>query len=154
MQPGNPGTSPDRRCRENGKGRSGTPDLAAGKQLGRMARPGGSDVEELVLLAQQLPGTYQQLIANEASRRRLEWADLIARITSHICGLAALLILAAVSWHAIDRGASTQGASIICTGAVSIVSLFVTKRTISMKHGRSPQSEPAHDKKAGRHHHG
>jgi hypothetical protein len=89
-----------------------------------------------------LPGAYQQLMANEASRRRLEWADLVAQITGHICGLAALLILAAVSWHAIDRGAFIQGASIICTGAVSIVALFVTGRTTSRKPGRSPLPEP------------
>jgi hypothetical protein len=41
---------------------------------------------------------------------------------------AALSFLAAISWHAIDRGAAVARASIICTGAVSIVAIFVTGR--------------------------
>jgi hypothetical protein len=90
-------------------------------------------------------------MANEASRRRLEWADLTAQITGHICGLAALLVLAVVSWHAIDRGAFIQGASIICTGAVSIVALFVTGRTASRKPGRSSLPEHGRDEQGGRH---
>jgi hypothetical protein len=152
MQPGNPESSPDRRYRENGKDRPRTLGLAAEKQPCQALGLSGHDVEDLALLANQLPGAYQQLIANEASRRRLAWAELIAQITAHICGLAALLILAAVSWHAIDRGASTQGASIICTGAVSIVSLFVTRRTTSLKHSKMPRPEPGRNKKANHHH--
>ncbi len=151
MQPGKPDQAPDRRHRENGEDRPGEQGLAAAKQPGQLARFGGCTVEDLAFLAQQLPGAYQQLVANEASRRRLEWADLAAQITGHICGLAALLILAAVSWHAIDRGAFIQGASIICTGAVSIVALFVTGRTTSRKPGRSPLPEPRRDEQTSRH---
>jgi hypothetical protein len=80
------------------------------------------------MLAERAPGAYKQLMAREASRRRLEWAGFAAQAAGHLCGLAALVVLAAVAWHAIDRGASTQGASIICTGAVSVVALFVTGR--------------------------
>ena len=104
MQPGKPDPSPDRRHRENGEDRTGEPGSAAAKQAGRPVRFGGCTVEDLAFLAHKLPGAYQQLMANEASRRRLEWADLTAQITGHICGLAALLVLAVVSWHAIDRG--------------------------------------------------
>ena len=43
-------------------------------------------------------------------------------------GLVALGCLTVIAWHAIDRGNATQGASIICTGAVSIVAVFVTGR--------------------------
>lgn len=99
----------------------------------------GYAVKDLALLAQQVPDAYRELLASEASRRRLDWADLIVQATGHICGLVALVILAAVSWHAIDCGASTQGASIICTGAVSIVAVFVTGR---MNKGRSIPSPP------------
>lgn len=150
MQPGKPDPFPDRRHRENDEERPGKLGLVAEKQSGRAVRFGGCTVEDLAFLAQQLPEAYQQFMANEASRRRLEWADLIAQITGHLCGLAALLILAAVSWHAIDRGASTQGASIICTGAVSIVALFVTGRTTSRKNSKSPLPEPGRDKQASR----
>jgi hypothetical protein len=152
MQPGKPDPSPDHRHRENGEERPRKIGLIAEKQSGRLVRFGGCTVEDLAFLAKQLPGTYQQLMANEASRRHLEWADLIAQIIGHICGLAALLILAAVSWHAIDRGASTQGASIICTGAVSIVALFVTGRTTSRKYSKSPLPEPGRDEQASRNH--
>jgi hypothetical protein len=150
MQPGKPDPSLDRPYRENGEERPRKIGLVVEKQSGRAVRFGGCTIEDLAFLAQQLPGAYQQLMANEASRRRLEWADLIAQITGHICGLAALLILAAVSWHAIDRGASTQGASIICTGAVSIVALFVTGRTTSRKYSKSPLPEPGGDKQTSR----
>ena len=146
MQPGKPDPSPDRPYREDGEKRPRKIGLVAEKQSRHAVRFGGCTVEDLAFLAQQLPGAYQQIMANEASRRRLEWADLIAQITGHICGLAALLILAAVSWHAIDRGASTQGASIICTGAVSVVALFVTGRTTSRKYSKSPLPEPGRDK--------
>lgn len=85
-------------------------------------------IDDLARLAERAPGAYKQLMARESSRRRLEWAGFVAQAVGHLCGLAALVVLAAVAWHAIDRGASTQGASIICTGAVSIVALFVTGR--------------------------
>jgi hypothetical protein len=85
-------------------------------------------IDNLAMLAERAPGAYKQLMAREASRRRLEWAGLMAQAAGHLCGLAALVVLAAVAWHAIDRGAPTQAASIICTGAVSIVALFVTGR--------------------------
>lgn len=85
-------------------------------------------IDDLAMLAERAPGAYKQLMARETSRRRLEWAGFVAQAAGHLCGLAALAVLAAVAWHAIDRGASTQGASIICTGAVSIVALFVTGR--------------------------
>ncbi len=150
MQPGKPDLSPDHRHRENGQERPRKLGLVAEKQSGRSVRLGGCTVEDLAFLAQQLPGAYQQLMANETSRRHLEWADLIAQITGHICGLAALLILAAVSWHAIDRGASTQGASIICTGAVSIVALFVTGKTASRRYSKSARPESGRDKQSSR----
>lgn len=85
-------------------------------------------IDDLAMLAERVPGAYKQLMARETSRRRLEWAGFVTQAAGHLCGLAALVVLAAVAWHAIDRGASTQGASIICTGAVSIVALFVTGR--------------------------
>jgi hypothetical protein len=113
-----------------------------GKSSKHASRLGGYTVDNLALLAEQVPDAYRELIASEASRRRLDWADLIAQVTGQICGLVALLILAAVSWHAIDCGASTQGASIICTGAVSIVALFVTGRMTKSRSSQLPSAKP------------
>lgn len=83
---------------------------------------------DLAILAEQAPCVYRDMMANEPNWRRLAWANLIAQIIGHIFGLAALSILAATAWHAINLGAAAQGASIICVGAVSIVAVFVTGR--------------------------
>jgi len=83
---------------------------------------------DLVILAEKAPEAYRELMAEKRNWRRLEWADPIAQTIGHLSGIIALFILAAISWHAIDRGDATQGASIICTGAVSIVAVFVTGR--------------------------
>jgi hypothetical protein len=89
-------------------------------------------VRELSLLAQKAPGAYQDLISqkqlDQQHRRRIAWAGFICQIVGHVCGLIALLVLAVVAWHALDLGDATQGAAIICTGAASIVAVFVTGR--------------------------
>jgi hypothetical protein len=115
----------------------------AGKPFQRPDVPGDLDVPEFKLLKEKAPEVYQALMVDWPSerrhQRRLDWAELIAQIIGHLSGLAALFILAAISWHAIDRGAATQGASVICTGAVSIVAVFVTGRLTSGRaHSRSP----------------
>jgi len=94
----------------------------------------GCRVDELATMAKRAPDAYKHLLAYEASARRLEWAGFMTQIAGHVCGLVALVVLAAVAWHAIDQGAATQGASIICTGAVSIVALFVTGRLTINSH--------------------
>jgi len=91
------------------------------------AEPDGS---WLVLLAERAPEEFKALAR---TRARLEWADLIAQAMGNLSALVALAILGAISWHAIDRGAATQAASIICTGAVSIVAVFVTGRLTSKR---------------------
>jgi hypothetical protein len=59
-----------------------------------------------------------------------------------LSGLVALVLLTAIAWHAIDRGDATQGASIICTGAVSIVAVFVTGRlTSGDKRGKTDKNK-------------
>jgi hypothetical protein len=88
---------------------------------------------ELALLAQNAPRTYDKLMRAERHQRWHDWADLIAQGVGHVAGLAALSILALVAWHAFDLGDATQGAAIICTGAVSIVTVFVTGRLTSRR---------------------
>jgi|HubBroStandDraft_1064217.scaffolds.fasta_scaffold91124_2 hypothetical protein len=88
--------------------------------------------QAVVALRENAPEIYERFIkAKEAEwrhLRRLAWADLLAQLIGHLSGLVALGCLTVVAWHAIDRGNATQGASIICTGAVSIVAVFVTGR--------------------------
>lgn len=88
--------------------------------------------QELLLLAEKAPDVYRELMdqkkLDQRYRRRMAWATLLAQEVGHVCGLIALLILAAVAWHALDLGDAAQGAAIICTGAVSIVAVFVTGR--------------------------
>jgi hypothetical protein len=116
--------------------------LAAGEPARRADMPGELDAPEFKLLKEKAPEVYQALMVDWPSerrhQRRLDWADLVAQIIGHMFGLAALFILAAISWHAIDRGDPTQAASMICTGAVSIVAVFVTGRLASGRaHTRS-----------------
>jgi hypothetical protein len=86
----------------------------------------------LATLREKAPEIYERFIrakqADWRHQRHLHWADQIAQVIGHLSGLIALGCLTAVAWHAIDRGDATQGASIICTGAVSIVAVFVTGR--------------------------
>src|SRR4051812_41732040 len=95
-------------------------------------RGGEFTVEELSLLFEKAPEAYRELMAQKVReqkhRQRVASVDLIAQTVGHLCGLASVSILAFVSWHAFDRDAPTQGAAIICTGAVSIVAVFVTGR--------------------------
>jgi hypothetical protein len=94
----------------------------------------------LSLLRENAPEIYDRFIKAEMTewrhRRRLGWADLAAQVIGHLSGLVALVVLGAISWHAIDRGDATQGASIICTGAVSIVAVFVTGRLVAVRDGK------------------
>jgi hypothetical protein len=102
--------------------------------------------KELQLLAEKVPHVYRELMdqkkLDQRHRRRMAWATLLAQEVGHVCGLIALLILASVAWHALDLGDSTQGAAIICTGAVSIVAVFVTGR-LTGGSGKQTPKRPA-----------
>lgn len=90
-------------------------------------------VNDLMLLANQAPDLYREVIKNEANRRRLAWAGLTTYILGHLSGLAALFMLILVAWHDIDFDHPTQATSIICSGAVSIVAVFVTGKLVKRK---------------------
>ena len=91
-------------------------------------------VRELTQLATSHPDIYREFMdekkADRRHARRIAWAGIIGQIIGHVCGLAALGVLAAVAWHAFDLGDADQGAAVICTGAVSIVAVFVTGRLV------------------------
>lgn len=93
----------------------------------------------VITLRENAPEIYERFIkAKEVEwrhRRHVAWADLLAQVIGHLSGLVALGCLTAIAWHAIDRGDATQGASIICTGAVSIVAVFVTGRITNPRGG-------------------
>jgi hypothetical protein len=101
------------------------------------AVPGELDVEKLTWLASNHPEVYKDLLEqrklDQKRNYRLKWRDLVAQIAGHVCGLGSLVVLAFVSVHAFDSEAPTQGAAIICTGAVSIVTVFVTGRVTGQR---------------------
>jgi hypothetical protein len=103
-------------------------------------------VKELILLSEKAPEVYRELMRekqlDQRHRRRIAWAPLIGRVVGNVCGLIALSMLAATAWHAFDLKDATQGAAIICTGAVSIVAVFVTGRFASSA-GRQQRKPPA-----------
>jgi hypothetical protein len=101
---------------------------------------------EVALLREKEPEIYRQFIKAKQVQwrheRRLASADLLAQVIGNLSGLVALVLLTAIAWHAIDRGDATQGASIICTGAVSIVAVFVTGRlTSGDKRGKTDKNK-------------
>lgn len=104
---------------------------------------GDLTMQELLLLEEKAPEACRVLLEqkrlDQQHRRRIAWANLTVQTMGHVTGLMALSILAIVAWHAIDRGASTAGATIICSGAVSIVAVFVTGRLAG---GRSRAAAP------------
>jgi hypothetical protein len=114
-------------------------------ELSRRSRAKRSAAElhpgNLALLAEKAPEAYHDLMAERRHWRRLAWASLIAQLVGNISGLLALSGLGAISWHAIDRGDANQGAAIICTGAVSIVAVFVTGRIKSENSNNSPSGK-------------
>jgi hypothetical protein len=113
-----------------------------------IARTSGSHseftVKELILLSEKAPEVYRELMRekqlDQRHRRRIAWAPLIGRVIGNACGLIALSLLAAIAWHAFDLGDATQAAAVICTGAVSIVAVFVTGRFTSA--GSKQQRKP------------
>lgn len=88
--------------------------------------------DELTRLVTDAPDVYQDLMrdlrAAQRHQRLIAWADVIRQAIGNLSGLSALLILAATAWHAIDQGDATQGTAIITSGAVAIVTVFVTGR--------------------------
>lgn len=95
------------------------------------------DVEKLAWLRTNDSAIYDDLMQQrklEQQRNyRLKWMDFILHTAANASGLVALGVLTLVSWHAFDNHAPTQGAAIICTGAVSIVAVFVTGRWSNRK---------------------
>jgi hypothetical protein len=93
----------------------------------------------VITLREDAPEIYEHFISAKKAewrhQRRLAWTGLLAQVIGHLSGLAALACLTVIAWHAIDRGDATQGASIICTGAVSIVAVFVTGRITNSHSG-------------------
>ena len=104
--------------------------------------PGALNVDQLAWLAINVPAVYQDLMRqralDQARNYRLKWLDFAGQMVGNVCGLASLIVLAIVSWHAFEEKAPTQAASIICTGAVSIVAIFVTGRLLSRKRSQPP----------------
>ncbi|MEV0245840.1 hypothetical protein AB0H76_04530 [Nocardia sp. NPDC050712] len=74
-------------------------------------------------------------------RQRLAWASLITHtLVGQLSGLVALSIVAIVACRAIDNGAATQAATIVCTGAATIVAVFVTRRVVGGRTDRQSES--------------
>lgn len=103
----------------------------------RTDAPVALDAGELAILAEKAPELARSLVRVS---ERLASAELRAYVIGHLTALAALSILAVLSWHYVDKGAATQGAAIICTGAVSIIAVFVTGRLTSER----PRSRSRH----------
>jgi uncharacterized membrane protein len=78
------------------------------------------------------PGTFNRFMVEieqeEKHRRCMESADFCSRIFGQVCAFGTVVVFAFLARYFVDHGAATQGASIIITGAVSIVTVFLTNR--------------------------
>jgi uncharacterized membrane protein len=83
------------------------------------------------------PGTFNRIMTEieheEKHRRRMDSAELCSRIFGQICAFGTVVVLTFLAGYYVDHGAATQGASIIGTGAASIVAVFLTSRLSSRR---------------------
>ena len=81
---------------------------------------------------QVAPGTFKtimdEICREERHRQRMEAGELCSRFFGQLCAFGSVAVLAVLAKYFVDHDAPTQGASIIATGAVSIVAVFVTGR--------------------------
>jgi hypothetical protein len=80
---------------------------------------------------QACPGSFERIMreieTEERHRRRTELIELVSRIFGQVCAFGTVLVLVWLARYFADRGAPTQGAAIIVSGAVSLVAIFVGK---------------------------
>lgn len=78
------------------------------------------------------PGTFNRIMTEIERRqrhlRRMDMADFVVWIFARLCGLTGVIVLAILAKYFVDKGAPTQGATIVTAGAVSIAAIFVTGR--------------------------
>jgi hypothetical protein len=98
---------------------------------------------ELILLKRADPEVYCTLMTerkrDQRHQRFMKKAPVLVRVFGNACGLVALSLLAAVAWHAFNLKDANQGAAIICTGAVSIVAVFVTGQAMRGSSRNNPR---------------
>ena len=115
---------------DNSAKRSQSANRIAAKNLGLAKKTGDLTAQELATLANEAPDLYREIVKNDANARHLAWVGLTVQVLGHLSGLAALFMLILVAWHLIDFGYPVEATSIICSGAVSIVAVFVTGRFV------------------------
>jgi sugar porter (SP) family MFS transporter len=81
--------------------------------------------------------TFERLMAEvereQKHMRRMESAELCSRIFGQICAFGTVVVLALLARYFVDHDAATQGVSIIVTGAMSIVAVYLTSRLVSRR---------------------
>ncbi|MFK8908966.1 hypothetical protein [Streptomyces sp. YS-3] len=75
----------------------------------------------------------KQKIKDQKHMRCVAWGPTIAQTIGSISGLLALAILVMLAWHMSDRNQGPEAATIVTTGAVSIVAVFVTGKVAQAK---------------------
>jgi uncharacterized membrane protein len=80
------------------------------------------------------PGTFDRIMSSverdERHLRRMELLELGSRVLGQICGIGTVAVLGLLSKYFVDQNAPTQGAAIIVTGTVAIVTVFLTGRRL------------------------
>lgn len=73
----------------------------------------------------------------------MAWGPVIVQLIGSAFGLLALIGLLALSWHMSDHGQGPEAASVVTSGAVSIVTIFVTGKVLQGRWSRHTSTEDA-----------
>lgn len=81
------------------------------------------------------PGTSDWILSmveqRAAHSRRVELEAHRIRRLGYVLAFCSILVLAGVAVYFVDRGAPSQGAAVIASGAVAITGIFVTGRSLN-----------------------
>ena len=93
--------------------------------------------DEALQWEQACPGSFKRIMneieTEERHRRRTETFEQFLRMFGQLCAFGSVVVLAVLARYFADRGAATQGAAIIVSGAGTIVALFVTGRILRQR---------------------
>ncbi|GAA3454833.1 hypothetical protein [Dactylosporangium matsuzakiense] len=87
---------------------------------------------------------FEQARKELEHRRRRAYTNLVVQLVGYSCGLAAVVVLAVLSWHFVDRGDPREGAAVMVSAAGALVGIFVTGKVVGQKGrpGAAPTEPP------------
>jgi hypothetical protein len=96
-------------------------------------------IEKAKLWEKVAPGSASRMLDQTDRQvqhmRRLAWAKIAVSVLTILCAFASVVLFVWLATYYINRGAPTQGATIIAALA-AVVAAFVGGRAVHSKHGK------------------